>query len=157
MIKLREERCVNSAMLCEQRFSLRAASTCVMTCDSTCDFNCDSVPASECQRKGMRCHDDAGTESQVITQVHTGFDHLHHDLQFDLRFGACDGPPTQEIALPWCFTRQRRHRIAGRIAGHNAGHNASGNGPLVLSCYRLTLWEFVQKSVFLGMKVFDTR
>jgi hypothetical protein len=28
------------------------------------------VPASSCQRKGMRFHDDAGTESQVITHGH---------------------------------------------------------------------------------------
>jgi hypothetical protein len=29
------------------------------------------VPASSCQCKGMRCHDDAGTESQVITHLMT--------------------------------------------------------------------------------------
>jgi hypothetical protein len=28
-----------------------------------------SVPASSCQRKGMRCHDDTGTKLQVKSQV----------------------------------------------------------------------------------------
>jgi hypothetical protein len=34
-------------------------------------LTCDSVPASSCQRKGMRCHDDAGNELQVMTQADT--------------------------------------------------------------------------------------
>jgi hypothetical protein len=46
-----------------------------MTCDLTYDLTCDSVPASSCQRKGMRCHDDAGTESQVITHGHDASGH----------------------------------------------------------------------------------
>jgi hypothetical protein len=37
-------------------------------------FDCGLVPASSCQRKGMPSHDDAGTESQVITQVMTQVD-----------------------------------------------------------------------------------
>jgi hypothetical protein len=45
-----------------------------MTCDSTCELTCDSVPASSCQHKGMPCHDDAGTESQVELQVITQVD-----------------------------------------------------------------------------------
>jgi hypothetical protein len=42
-----------------------------MTCDWTCDWTSNSVPASSCQLKGMRCHDDAGTESQVESQAVT--------------------------------------------------------------------------------------
>jgi hypothetical protein len=55
--------------------------------------------------------------------------HLRHDLRFNLQFSACFGTPRQDIALPWCVTRQHRHRIAGQITGYNAGYNASGHGP----------------------------
>jgi hypothetical protein len=58
----------------EKMLSLGAMSNCVMTCNSTCDLTCDSVSASSCQRKGMRCHDDASTESQVKSQVKTALE-----------------------------------------------------------------------------------
>jgi hypothetical protein len=68
--------------------NLRSVSTCVMTCDLTCDLTCDSVPASSFQRKGMRCHDEAGTESQVITHGHDACGHSPSDRTFNLRTAA---------------------------------------------------------------------
>jgi hypothetical protein len=60
-----------------QPICLRAVFTCFMTCHSTCVLTCDSALALACDAPGqgilLRLHANAGTKSQVKSQVESQF------------------------------------------------------------------------------------